>query len=341
MVKVRPTILFISLLSLSFTSYSNSEVDNEACVNCHPFPRDILASSIHGSGSGGSKLLCVDCHNDLGKYPHNKKNFENKREYSLDKVKTCQRCHYSHYTRTLDSVHYQQLKAGNFNAAMCTDCHGHHEIKKPNTPRIDINNRCAKCHQKIDKIYRESIHGKAMINENNQDVPVCTDCHTSHDIKNHGDTTFRVNAYKTCGGCHGDQNKMARYGISTNVLTSYLDDFHGASNRLYSKQKQHSEKLIATCFDCHGIHNIKSNKKIKTHAEARANIVKMCQKCHANATPAFSNAWLSHYTPTLQNAPLVWLIKWFYKIMIPLTVSGLVLHILLHFWRAANRSDRK
>ncbi|HLE13060.1 MAG: hypothetical protein A2504_07370 [Bdellovibrionales bacterium RIFOXYD12_FULL_39_22] len=325
--------IFISSFTLSLMG--ESSVLNDSCRNCH-LPQD---NTFHSSAHG-PKLLCTDCHNDYGGFPHEKRHFENKRQYSLDKVKTCQRCHYSHYTRALDSVHYVQLKAGNLDAAMCTDCHGHHDIKRPGATRTDITKRCAKCHDDIDKVYRQSIHGSAMANENNQDVPVCTDCHTSHEIKEHNDSSFHINAYKTCGRCHGDQEKMERYGLNTNILTSYLDDFHGASNRIYSQQKQHSEKLIAACYDCHGVHDIKSKKESQTHEEARAKIVQMCKKCHLNATPSFSNAWLSHYPPTLKSAPLVWLVKWFYRIMIPLAIIGLILHILLHIWRASSRGDR-
>jgi hypothetical protein len=66
--------------------------------------------------------------------------------------------------------------------------------------------------------------------------------------------------------------------------------------------------------------------------------VKRCQKCHPGATEEFPNAWLSHYEPSLSNAPLVFLINLTYKIFIPFMLIGLILQILLHIWRyAVNR----
>ena len=51
------------------------------------------------------------------------------------------------------------------------------------------------------------------------------------------------------------------------------------------------------------------------------------------ATPEFADAWVSHWEPSLQNAPLVWAVKAVYAVMIPGIMLGLVLHILLHLWR--------
>ena len=47
----------------------------------------------------------------------------------------------------------------------------------------------------------------------------------------------------------------------------------------------------------------------------------------------FPAAWLSHYEPTPQKAPVVWGVMLFYKLMIPFMVGGLVLQIALHLWR--------
>jgi hypothetical protein len=66
--------------------------------------------------------------------------------------------------------------------------------------------------------------------------------------------------------------------------------------------------------------------------------MKRCQKCHPGATDEFPDAWLSHYEPSLTNAPLVFLINLTYKFFIPFMLIGLILQILLHVWRyAVNR----
>jgi hypothetical protein len=90
--------------------------------------------------------------------------------------------------------------------------------------------------------------------------------------------------------------------------------------------------VVALCVDCHGIHDIA--KVTGASAPAfRANLVKTCQKCHPGASANFPSAWLSHYEPSLERTPLVFLVKLFYKLIIPFIVGGLLLQILLHLWR--------
>jgi hypothetical protein len=73
-------------------------------------------------------------------------------------------------------------------------------------------------------------------------------------------------------------------------------------------------------------------------AVVRANLVKRCQQCHAQATRNFPDAWLSHYEPSLKQAPLVFMINLLYTVFLPILVVGLILQILLHAWRyAVNR----
>jgi hypothetical protein len=92
-------------------------------------------------------------------------------------------------------------------------------------------------------------------------------------------------------------------------------------------------RAMATCTDCHGVHDIASVKTTSDRAAIRGRLVNVCQSCHEGATPAFADAWLPHYTPTLSSAPLVWGIRWAYRILIPFIVLGLVMHILLHLYR--------
>jgi hypothetical protein len=66
----------------------------------------------------------------------------------------------------------------------------------------------------------------------------------------------------------------------------------------------------------------------------KANLLDTCRKCHPTATENFPEVWLSHYEPTLDKSPLVYLVKIFYSIMIPFVIGGLALHILLDIWRA-------
>jgi len=105
---------------------------------------------------------------------------------------------------------------------------------------------------------------------------------------------------------------------------------------LYASSGEEHGKPMATCIDCHGSHEIRSTRRDGA-SEARERLQATCAKCHENATPSFTDAWLSHYEPTLASAPLVWGVDWAYRILIPLMVLGLVLHVLLHLWRVGGR----
>lgn len=292
-------------------------------------------SSIHGG-----QLTCTDCHRDITGYPHPKAKmlYNDARDFTLAQANTCQRCHYAYYTRVLDSTHYELLKAGERSAPTCVDCHGSHAIRDPKTPRTEVTTKCARCHTEIFQAYAKSIHGRALIEEGNADVPVCTDCHGSHAITD--PAAIKLHGHDICGKCHSDVVKMAKYKLNPDVVSTYLDDFHGASNRLYAERAGKAGKSIASCSDCHGIHDIQSLKTLKagqSKEQVRERVAQTCRHCHNNADVKFADAWLSHYPPSIERAPLVWIVKIAYRILIPLIMTGLVLHILLHLWRLKTR----
>jgi cytochrome c553 len=128
---------------------------------------------------------------------------------------------------------------------------------------------------------------------------------------------------------------MGKYGLSTDVMKTYLSDFHGVTLGFYIKQKNLLPKQansIAVCTDCHGIHNITSTVSPDSTI-VKANLVQRCRRCHADATENFPDAWISHYKLSLQRAPVTFIISILYKIFTPIMVLGLVLQILLHIWR--------
>jgi len=124
---------------------------------------------------------------------------------------------------------------------------------------------------------------------------------------------------------------MQKYGLSTRVVDTYLQDFHGITMKFY-KQFGTTEKQIAVCIDCHGVHDITSVKGANA-AIIKANLVKRCQKCHPGATSSFPDSWISHYEPNFKKSTLVFVIDWGYRIFIPFMIIGLLLQILLHMWR--------
>ena len=117
------------------------------------------------------------------------------------------------------------------------------------------------------------------------------------------------------------------------MLQTYLADFHGMTASL-ERDETGTPKgaFAAVCTDCHGVHDI-TKVDAPSSKVMRANLVKTCQQCHPGATENFPAAWLSHYEPSWQHAPLVYGVKLFYSVLIPFMMAGLVLQILLHLWR--------
>jgi predicted CXXCH cytochrome family protein len=294
--------------------------------------QEVFAKSVHGE-----ILRCGDCHADKTAYPHEGKPFQSRRDVTVAYYEQCKSCHFANYTKTLDGVHFAVMSRGNRKAALCVDCHGFHDITRPTEPRARISQTCAGCHGGISKIYLGSVHGRGLT-AGNQDVPVCTDCHRAHDIADPRDGSLALRTPEICGRCHTDARLMGRYGLSTRVVDSYLRDFHGMSSSLSRGHVKKGERrdpgrlVAAVCTDCHGVHDI-ARTKDPSSPVVRANLVKTCRKCHPTATDDFPASWLSHYEPSPQKAPAVWAVQFFYRLMIPFMIGGLVLQIALHLWR--------
>jgi predicted CXXCH cytochrome family protein len=315
------------------------------CMNCHE-DKDASLKLKDGSTMSlfvnsqdfthsvhGGQLICTDCHARYDQNHPSGTTFESQRAYAIASYEICKKCHFDTYTRTLESVHYELLKAGLDSAPICTDCHGAHNIQNPHERRAMVSRSCAACHTKVYSQYRNSVHGKALIEEGNPDVPACADCHTHHQIQPPGTARFRLNSPEMCIRCHGDAKRMAKYGISASVATTYLSDFHGVTASL-QRASVSPEVMVVTCVDCHGVHDMAS-PRLKGGEAMRATVATVCAKCHRDASPTLPAAWLSHYEPSLRHAPLVFLVDLFYKIFIPFVVFGLILHVLLHLYRVS------
>ncbi len=330
-------------------------VANETCLQCHGQPNqtytfangEVLdisinaqdySASVHGRGG----YACVQCHSDIRAYPHPKYSADTARALTLKLNESCRTCHASNYNQQQFSVHAAARAAGKEEAATCTDCHGSHYAQRltdikthkllPQT-RVWIPQTCAKCHNAIYQKYKTSVHGSALLDENNQDVPTCIDCHGVHNIPNPTTAAFRLKSPELCAKCHTDKAKMARYGLSTNVLNSYVADFHGTTVQLFEKESPDSETNKAVCYDCHGIHDIQRTKDTTTGLRLQENLLKRCQTCHPDATINFPTAWLSHYEPSPDKFPIVYYVNLFYQFFIPGVLGFMAILVALDFGR--------
>ena len=321
-------------------------VSEGSCLDCHGDPQlsmtfpngDTLSLYLDGEGFRhsvhGTRMACADCHQRNLEVPHQAPKVQSRRQLALVEYETCKRCHFDNYTRTLDSMHFDALAEGKEDAPICTDCHGAHNVIRITESRSKIAQTCSTCHEDIADEYQGSVHGTALAEDDNPDVPVCITCHGVHNIASAKTASFRQESVGLCATCHADEQLMGKYDISADVFKTYLDDFHGKTVGFYQEEASSVWPDVAVCTDCHGVHDM---KKVDDPGSSviKQNLVTTCRKCHENATANFSSAWLSHYQPSLDEAPLVYLIKQYYLFLIPAMVIGLALNIALDLWRLA------
>ncbi|MBI2569807.1 MAG: cytochrome c3 family protein [Candidatus Schekmanbacteria bacterium] len=311
--------------------------DDAECLDCHEDDGEVMAAkdgpiSVFispqqwaASAHAREDIFCVDCHEgvDLDTHPETDGVSLTRNAYGASKSQICGECHEDIVKGFAADVH--RTAAGG--AVGCSGCHRPHEPAPSPDARTAVQMTCAGCHEQVSVAYARSVHGQALSARHNPDVPVCTDCHRPHRTLAATSAKAHLDSVALCTKCHSDEKKMAGYGLSTAVTTTYLQDFHGVSvtyDRKLGRLTEVSAK--ATCIDCHGAHDIAS-KELPGSLAVKANRAKACARCHEGANESFSEAWLSHHVPSLESAPLVLLVKVSYWIFIPLVLLGLLSHI--------------
>lgn len=345
------------------TANPNLSIGNDACLECHGKPGlsmkldngdelsltvdpQMYDGSVHGKGG----YACVQCHTTVGNYPHPPFTAADRRDASLKLYPACYRCHSGEYEKTQDSVHAAALAAGKREAAICTDCHTAHAVRQLSDPKTGqplpgtrtwIAQTCAQCHNAIYQEYLTSVHGSALVGDGNPDVPTCIDCHGVHNIGNPLTNAFRLNSPELCAKCHTDPKRMTKYGISTQVLNTYVADFHGTTVNIFQNESPDAPTNKPVCFDCHGVHNITRVDDPQKGLLVEQNLLARCKVCHPDATANFPTAWLSHYVPSAKHNSIVYYVGLFYKLLIPTVLGGMALLVVMDFGRSwLNRYQR-
>jgi len=334
--------------------FQDDKTSNDFCLACHQqegialtlgsesLPVTINPIRFGLSVHAEEGIACVDCHANISDYPHPNVQEKSIRDFSLVYNETCKECHEDQYLKAQDSVHQTAVNEGKENAPLCSNCHNPHtqtrvigrESKQLTiAARLHIPQTCAQCHSDKYEQYKASVHGKALTEEGNRDVPTCTDCHGVHKISDPTTASFRNSTPALCANCHTDPKIMDKYGISTKVLDTYVADFHGTTVKLFAEQFPDQPTNKAVCTDCHGVHDISRVDNPQTGIALRENLLVKCQRCHPDATANFPGAWLSHYEPSPQHSPIVYYVNLFYKIFIPTVIGGMVFFILTDIYR--------
>jgi predicted CXXCH cytochrome family protein len=320
---------------------------NDTCLACHSQPGmrailptgDVLYLTVdpnvyNASVHGKQNQPCIQCHPDVDPQAHPKGEaawqdlgVRTRRDLSSKLYRdACVKCHPDQYAANLDGAHQKAIAAGDTSAAICTDCHGTHNITVATEPRSKGSQMCERCHSQIFELYKQSVHGSALLGQGNPDVPSCTDCHQVHStqgpLEDTATSSFRLFSPEICRKCHADAKLMGKYGINADVYDTYVSDFHGTTVAVFEKLAPGQETNKPVCIDCHGVHNMRMVDDPESTV-IKENLLVTCQKCHPGATANFPTSWISHYRPDPKRAPLVFFVNLFYWILIP-AVLGLM-----------------
>jgi predicted CXXCH cytochrome family protein len=323
--------------------------DAAACLECHAdaaMTADLegggtlglfvdaarLAASVHGEQG----LSCADCHPGM-KPDHATGTLPEKTRHALA-AKASETCRSCHDEAGAEGIHHGPIARKAEGVPACSECHGAHDVLRPKAFRTQVPARCGACHGEVAAAFAGSVHGRGV--DTNDDVPVCTDCHGVHRKADLAPGARSLRTPDICGRCHTDPKRMEKYGLSTKVVSTYLADFHGMATTLQrGTERGQGVRLAAGCTDCHGVHDIQKADDPTSHVMA-ANLQATCQRCHAGAPAMFPQAWLSHWEPSPRKAPAVWVVRQFYRLMIPFMMGGLLLQIGLHVLQFARRRKR-
>jgi hypothetical protein len=206
-----------------------------SCESCHGGnPQDAEHAKSPGSGFRGHikrsdvPALCGSCHADV-----------NRMKQFNPSLRTDQLAQYH------TSVHGVQFAKGDSKVAVCTDCHGVHDIRPDSDPRSPVHPTnvaatCSRCHSdsalmKSYKLaatqpadYAESVHHEAMVVRGDLSAPTCSTCHGSHGAVPPGASSIA----NVCATCH--------------VLQAQFFD-----------ESPHKAVFAEGCTTCHSAHKIK------------------------------------------------------------------------------------
>ncbi len=260
-----------------------------SCYDCHSAVNDkqaSIATDWNTSAHEGAGVGCADCHggdpssDQITVAMDPERGFVGKPS-RIQTVGLCGSCHSDpnrmkpynldtdQYAKYFTSVHGQQLLTGNDErVAICTDCHGVHNIKKTTDPTaavfpLNVPELCSSCHADAKRMepygiptdqfdtYKLSVHGVALLTNKDTRAPSCASCHGSHDAQPPTSATV----VEVCGKCHT------------------------ATQKLY-EESRHSQLPAAApkCWTCHGTHDVQQPSSALFFHPVTPNYT--CNTCH-------------------------------------------------------------
>jgi hypothetical protein len=252
------------------------------CATRHDEAVAKYQASVHAEArraANTAAATCTDCH---GTHDIRSSKDPDAPTYHLNLPRTCGRCHGNPeviragkiaignvFAQFQDSIHGRALsRAGLLVAPNCGDCHGAHDIKRRTDPgsrvfRTAVPDTCGRCHQGLQRLYQEGIHG-ASLKAGNPLVPECATCHSAHQIQRVESDSWKLQVIRECGTCHVES------------IRTYRDTFHGQVTSL---------GFVRVHADCHGAHDI---RRAESQFRVASRLVSTRQKCHRRPPRAFA-----------------------------------------------------
>ncbi|MCP4203196.1 MAG: hypothetical protein GY769_14835 [bacterium] len=266
----------VLILAVWTAASAPAEGADEKCGICHPESRVELAPSVHRAEG----VTCTRCHGgnaeslDVG--PAHRSGFRPLTD-RLESPASCAKCHsdlaqmrpynlpIDQYAVYLTSPHGKAVAAGDARAAVCSDCHGFHDVRKATDPlspvsAANVTATCSRCHADeslmsrygidhgVVEEYRSSIHARVLLEDRNLAAPDCTSCHGSHGPAPPGVGDID----KICGSCHVETRLAFLDGPHDQAMfDADLPECASCHSNHAIRQFEVAE-IETLCADCHG-----------------------------------------------------------------------------------------
>ena len=245
----------------------------KVCGVCHQdVLNDFFRSAHWNEETQESDVTCVSCHDPHFKYE--KSGFTSS-SWKLHITEFCSKCHVDEVQNYNSSRHYQELRRGNLNAPICSDCHAKHMILSPRNPESEVSVAkldmiCTQCHTG----YETSIH-RPKVGDDPR-LETCVACHKGHStdmVADSRSSIFEMNLSQVCLQCH-----------EASLITG-INDAHGGIHRNQIDRMEWGE--VANCGLCHDYH-FRAPDHISEHG-----LEKSCAECHPDQQREYERS--SHY----------------------------------------------
>jgi hypothetical protein len=291
--------LFLSLLATLLLGPGARAQTPNSCLDCHSIldpPYKVSAEQFSRDIHAQKGLTCASCHGgDPSKDDQDamsKKAGFRGRIARKDVPALCGRCHsdsaymrqYNPSLRTdqfaqyLTSVHGKLRAKGDEKVAVCTDCHGVHDLRPVSDARSKVHpsniaQTCARCHADAAYMkeysiptdqytgYSASVHHEALTERGDLSAPTCTTCHGNHGAAPPGVSTVQ----NVCSTCHVFQAQLFE-------SSPHKAAFAAAS--------------LPGCVTCHSNHRISH----PTDAMLGNGTQSVCTNCHTDGDAGYQAA---------------------------------------------------